>query len=607
MFSRTTRQHRMYNKAIPVKKRRLTQRTSIFDLHGGNLWISPSMTNNYANNDPCLDWFEMHGDAAGFQRDHDNDMFDFSKYVMDKGMQFEATVFAHLKTLFPDHVVQVGNGHDDSESVEKFQETLALMRGGTPIILQAVLHCRKKMIFGSMDMLVRSDWINRLTDQPSLTPAETGVGCVFSDDWHYRVIDCKFSTITLNAGKTGILGCPAYKTQIALYNAILEHIQGYAPDKAFILGRGWKQNIKLAQSSNNALERLCPIDFQTRDVKYMYIAEDAVQWLRRLRRYGNRWRPISRRNGGLPTVPELYPNMSNTADRPWHNAKKQVAQQIGEITQLYNCGTKFRQEKHALGKFRISDLTPEDFNNSSANQQVISSIVERNNQMTDFIVTQYPEISSVVKPGSWIVETPDDFYIDFETVNDANDDFSSFPEKGGSSMVWMIGCGFRDRKTNKWQFQNFVANTLSLDEESRIFREWFRFMGARTTMPRIFHWSNAEQVHYYRAKDTHVFPRHPKFRWVDMNKVFLTEGITIKDAYDYKLKNVARAFKKHGFIDIEWENDYIDGLGSSVAAWRHAENLQNNPVIQEVEKYNEIDCKVIYEIVDFLRRNFGSD
>ena len=80
--------------------------------------------------------------------------------------------------------------------------------------------------------------------------------------------------------------------------------------------------------------------------------EEAVDWIRRMRREGAVWELLPR-----PSVPELYPNMSNAntgemmrgADterdigdedgekEQWDNVKRWLADEIGELTLLRKC------------------------------------------------------------------------------------------------------------------------------------------------------------------------------------------------------------------------------------------------------------------------------
>jgi hypothetical protein len=59
-----------------------------------------------------------------------------------------------------------------------------------------------------------------------------------------------------------------------------------------------------------------------------------------------------------------------------------------------------------------------------------------------------------------------------------------------------------------------------------------------------------------------------------------------------------------------WQDGPTDGLGAIVAAWSAAEEAQKTgkslrdiELMREVERYNEVDCRVMSEIISHLRMN----
>ena len=75
------------------------------------------------------------------------------------------------------------------------------------------------------------------TKTPIYTELLTG------NKYHYRVIDCKWTTMTLCADNVSIRKeglFPAYKGQLAVYTAALGQMQGYTPNYAYIMAKKWK-------------------------------------------------------------------------------------------------------------------------------------------------------------------------------------------------------------------------------------------------------------------------------------------------------------------------------------------------------------------------------
>ena len=76
------------------------------------------------------------------------------------------------------------------------------------------------------------------------------------------------------------------------------------------------------------------------------------------------------------------------------------------------------------------------------------------------------------------------------------------------------------------------------------------------------------------------------------------------------MKSVANSLYKLGAINTLWGDGLTDGLGAMTGAWVANEeailkNISMNEIqlTKEIEKYNEVDCKVMWEIIKFLREN----
>ena len=214
-----------------------------------------------------------------------------------------------------------------------------------------------------------------------------------------------------------------------------------------------------------------------------------------------------------------------------------------------------------------------------------------------------------------------EFYVDFEYCSDLNDDFSQLPEKGGQPLIFMIGCGHIEK--GKWQFKSFTVNSLSPAEEIRIIREWAKHMATvrdrldpACDKPRIIHWSAAE-VTVLENSHSSAKARHgedadwPQLGWYDfLQNVMRQEPVVVRGALGFGLKAVANALNTHGLIETDWADSPMDGLGAMVGAWWCDEEarglsvpLTSLSLMDEIARYNEVDCKVMLEIVRYLRAN----
>ena len=99
--------------------------------------------------------------------------------------------------------------------------------------------------------------------------------------------------------------------------------------------------------------------------------------------------------------------------------------------------------------------------------------------------------------------------------------------------------------------------------------------------------------------------------WFDfLKEVIKAEPVVIRGALGFGLKDIAQAMYKLGLIQTKWESGPVDGLGAMVGAWWCAqEALKKTATLPEIDlmkgiqEYNEVDCKVMMEIVRYLRQN----
>ena len=89
-----------------------------------------------------------------------------------------------------------------------------------------------------------------------------------------------------------------------------------------------------------------------------------------------------------------------------------------------------------------------------------------------------------------------------------------------------------------------------------------------------------------------------------MYNIFKEEPIVVKDCFNFGLKSIAKAMKKHNMINIEIESNCNSGMTAMIKAYE-CYKKENNPssceIMKDIGKYNEFDCKVLYEILNYLR------
>ena len=609
-------------------------------------WVSAGQTRNWMLNDPLIDWLRLYGRSCGYVPRQELAGYakelDFVEFIFEKGRAFEAGILRLLQEKY--EVTTIARGCEDVRELDKAEETFSAMVKSVPIIFQAVLWDAQNLNYGSPDFLVRSDVLRQLFPD-SISEQEVAVPApdLGNNKWHYRVVDTKFTTIHLNSTGTELANDgsgPAYKAQLYVYNRMLGRLQGFEPPESYLLGRRWQLTSKgVTYRGTSALERLGPVPQNgttTNKVPIAEVVEEAFNWVRRVRTEGQDWQLLPE-----PSVPELYPNMGGADDDmmlassydelepgdeedgsgdQWEGVKRWLADELRELTQLWQVGVNQRKDAHSGGIYRWDDpgLKPAKVGITGPKQgPVLQQLLAVNRGDGPPVLPLH--IGKTLE--EWHAVPDVEFYVDFEYCSDLNDDFSKLPEKGGQPFIFMIGCGHVEN--GEWQFNSLVANDLSETEEVRIIQEWMDHMSAvrdrldpTNGKPRILHWSPAEPTTLQNAHNS-AWSRHsqpadwPVLGWYDfLQKVMREEPVVVRGALGFGLKTVANAMHLQGLIETNWADSQVDGLGAMVGVWRCDEEarrrgvpLTSVPLMDEIARYNEIDCKVMMEIVRYLRAN----
>ena len=570
-------------------------------------WVTATSTKAYLLKDPILDWLKYHSASklsnTNFCKMEKDDI---TSFIMRKGVEFESHVVTLLKQMYDTEYVDIKGDHLNVREYEKYVQTKEEIMRGTPFIFSGVLWNYNNKTYGVPDILIRSDYVNDfitmcpLTEKEMFTKASNLKG-----SYHYVVIDIKFTTMKLCADGEHLLNegmMPCYKSQLYIYNEALSHIQGYTSPKTYILGRRWNFTSKgIEYAGESCFDKLGVIDYVNNDSNYVKLTKEAIEWIIDVRNNGDKWLP----NG---THPKLYPNMSNKYDYPWRDAKKKIADDIDEITSIWMCGVKNREKAHTKDVYRWSDARC----NSSIlgmNGPIVGKIVDK---ILDVNKQSYFSIEPQIITNNyknWKCVAPLELYIDFETINDAFlTNFVLLPRSKSLNIIFQIGVGWVE--SNTFNYKSFVVNEYTQQGEYEICCAFLNFVRELSDgAPPMFHWSSAEPSMWNRFV-SNCDISYVNLNWVDMLKVFKSEPIVIKGVFNYTLKNIAKKMFQQGLIQSIWDTDTQDGASVMLNAVKALEDskrlgvpLSETDVMKDIIRYNEYDCKTLYEVVKYLREN----
>lgn len=551
----------------------------------GNM-VSATRIHSVIMNDHISEWLRLYGDNAA----KPSPMLEF---LMTKGHTFEYNINQILKRENNSSLEEKGNqintiSADGKYDQKQVDQTIEAMKKGIPIISSAPLQDPNLQIYGVADLLVRSDFINKLF--PEFKGDFKNQGCLFSKDWYYVVIDIKFSTLPLRADGVHILNqghYKAYKSQLYIYNRALGYLQGYTPRKAFILGRKYKYTSRgQVFSGNCAFDRLGCIDYSGVDRDVPSQTNEAIKWIRSLRATGRDWT--------LTDHPELYPNMKY--ESMFQSSKKVLSEKLNEITQMWYCGV--NQREIALSKGVSSWRDPffsADLVEIRGQRGItLNQILEVNRTSIDILPLKMRRMTAFLKKG-YVKE----FFVDFETIGGMFDEFNSLPIAQCQNMIFMITVGWVDEGKEIYCHKTFTAENLQAESERKIMDQFLSLIGHDSE---LFHWSDAEPNEWLSALKRHNMDRKDtlKDRWTDLHYIFREEPITVKGALNYSLKSIAKAMLKLGYISEGWTLECQNGMTAMLKAHQAYQN-NNFFLLKEIEEYNQIDTKILWQILTFLR------
>lgn len=570
------------------------------------IMVSATHVYSYMMRDSLVDWLKLSSRCGTRKSPAYTKAGGFTEFIMNKGVEFECELIKYINNnRVP--VISVSE-YITPDSLRKTKE---LMKQGVPIIHSAPVKNPYNNTQGIIDLLVRSDYIANLVDEDPLTKDEKTISAPKLDEsYHYIVIDIKFSTLPLRSDGLHLLNSgsyPAYKAQCLIYTEAVGYIQGYTAPYAFIMGRRWRYTKGGVINRNyTCLNKLGKISYNSVDSDYNIRTKDAIKWVRDVKRNGKTWKV------NPPSRVELYPNMCIDSGE-WNSEKKKIADNIGEMTSIWYVGMKHRNIAidRGIKSWRDKRCTAKAMGLNGVRAPIIDSIMGINRQTKDKI---WP---SVIKNNMYNWKKKGcELFVDFETISDIFADFNHLPNQYSTDMIFMIGVGWVEK--GKWTFINFICNEATYDEEYRIMNEFAQFVTDRDN-PKMYNWvaesqiwnsAECRQFDIACDKQDEELKNHISDwqidNWADLHNVFKTEPIVLKDCYKFGLKPIAKAMRKHKMISANIESECNNGMTAMVNAWncyKKSNNPATSDMMKDIAKYNEFDCKVLWEILSYLREN----
>ena len=527
------------------------------------MWISANSCRNFILGHTLRDYIEIVQGKTNYSQ--------YEAYAKRQGIVFENKVVKILQEKYGGKTIQKSSnqikGQPNNEDVLK---TIHAMKEGEPIIYQAPLASSKKKIFGTIDLLVRSDKFNLIFESNILLPEQEKP---FGKDYIYYGVDIKCSTLVIDKENylTHNKNQEYYRAQMYIYNSCLEEMQGVFPQDSFILGR--KINKK---ETNSIFKNLGAINWTKDKHKTSQLIKNARIWLSKLNTNHKKWKLFPK-----PSVKELYPNVLASDCSP---EEKEVAHKLKDARLIHGIVNKeyINWEKANFKNFVISPKK----------EEIVRSILEVNKSNSKKYILDTTKLPKLFRENC--------MFVDFETVN-------IHP----NSFIYMIGALTYgpEEKNGEWYYHSnynvWFMNSLTDSEQIRVWKEFSAWKNEKYPQTKLVHWSNFEVTTTKR-----VIKQYPKenlsgdnWEWVDLMKICQTGPLVFKGMFNFSLKSVAKSMKQLGFLgENTMYNDYCyeNGLDWMLSAIEKYETEGN---FQDIIRYNQTDCMILHEIVKFIEQN----
>jgi hypothetical protein len=610
-------------------------------------FVSPSRLFNFVKQDPCQDilkrfsWFFLK--KLNYTNKLPIDVT--SSFIMDKGNEFELMVKDVFINEFKFRTMEIPKRGDDIKDSVLYQMTTRAMEEGYDMIYQACVFNSDLGVYGHPDFLIRSDLVNKISPNTKY-PDEDIHKHSRLGAYHYVVFDTKYRTLQLSYDNERMINNDAekyYKVQLYIYSKCMEYIQGCLPSYAYIIGRGYKSQrtisgVTICDGSNNIFERLgqvnisdIEIETNTNTEAIPDIVDDGIKWIHTLRSIDKD--KLMSVNWSNPNEDYFRPNMQNkyTSDykvRNLYDIKKQLAVMQGEPTLLSNIGSSQRRTLHQKGIKSIYDKRCTASAIGFKDGIVKTNLDIRMMQFRDtsgLIPDIYCRHISNTKLDSkqslgnrdLIIQLKKNGYMvmDCESRISISDKFDDLPESDNNSCIYLIGI-INVTKDGSTEFNPFVTNDLSDEAEFNNFKNFLSYMASQyqnNNSPKILVWSGAESKFMkklMRKYNNNLTIEEKQLslvildNMIDMMKFFEKESIMIKNSYTLSLKDVARKLYEMGLISTVWSDEMNDLLNKidiiNDEAYVVGITIPEHPDFELILKYNEIDCQVITEIINWL-------
>lgn len=281
----------------------------------------------------------------------------------------------------------------------------------------------------------------------------------------------------------------------------------------------------------------------------------------------------------------------------------QLINGIGKVTakKLYDKGIFSWKNKNFLPTLKVL------FNNNNKYKHIKRMVKFSNTKCDNIFKYKENNIKSIKKI---LNDVKIDFFVDYET-------FGKMKCQGGINMCYLIGMYvviYNNKKVINTNFHYFMAEKKCLSEEYNIVHQWkycmekYKKVYNITENINIYHWGHMERSYINKINNRHDnhfldLVDNSKYNYIDLCELLKVNKFIFKDLFiGYSIKDVSNYLYKKKLISMNYDTSECKNGYDSFALGIDYYN-QDFTKRQILIDYNKIDCMVIFEILNYLRKN----
>lgn len=511
--------------------------------------ISVTQIKNWILQDPLLDYLNLYGD----EKDKDTFAFDecnFTKYIMNKGNEYEKQVYDCIIKSFPQY------SHVLITRENFYNQTKDAFKNKVDIILQPFIKNWDTKIFGFPDIVIKKKVLCDIFTYEG--------GALHAKDDDYVCIDVKYSSKKNEYDNyQKFIEC-----QVMLYGQILNKNLKQSVSHAFILFKQSLEEFSSVSNENSNRMTLYPVLINNKE--HSELCDMAFNWISYVRQYKDDFNL----DECCPNMVELLPNMNNVMDYPWRTYKNKIAIKAKELSLISGLGNRLRNKIHDTKHYSFMNLNIENLKKCSKMTKLIEGFTKK--------TTKKRKVEGV-SPTKKV-------YIDIE---------SCYIFNLKKEVIIMIGCGYMVNG----KFEAHVFGINDFDGVEKVFEEFTNFIKTLGDVTFV-HFSSAENKIFNKLDIKNTEDLQQTFiNLYNMDKDFNINGLS-----GFSIKEIMRALHFNNLVDGNPYDKTLIKSGIEVLSvynqiYENKLTDNKSEIINSIKKYNLADVYSLYLLDSFLQDN----